>query len=236
MLVVFIRTIILYTIVIVSMRIMGKRQIGELQPFELAIAIMISDLATVPMQNTGVPLLHGIIPILTMLSIQITISFISLKSTRARNIICGKPSVLISAGKINEEVFQTELYTLNDLLEQLRSKDIYNIADVEYAILESNGQLSVVPKAAKRNVTPEDLNLSVKYEAPAIELIIDGDLIKDNLRNTNMDKSMLEAELNKLGIKRIKDVLFASIDCDGKLFCQAKEKKEYKWDEKNDSK
>ncbi len=223
LLVVFIRTIILYTIVIVAMRIMGKRQIGELQPFELAVAIMISDLASVPMQNTGVPLLHGIIPILTMLAIQIIISFIALKSTKARNVICGKPSVLISAGKINESVFQNELYTLNDLLEQLRSKDIYNIADVEFAILESNGQLSVVPKASKRCVTPEDLNLKVKYEAPATELIIDGDIINENLSRVNLDKSMLEVELNKIGIKSIKDVLFASIDCEGKLFCQAKE-------------
>ncbi len=223
LLVVFIRTIILYTIVIVAMRIMGKRQIGELQPFELAVAIMISDLASVPMQNTGVPLLHGIIPILTMLAIQIIISFIALKSTKARNVICGKPSILISAGKINESVFQNELYTLNDLLEQLRSKDIYNIADVEFAILESNGQLSVVPKASKRCVTPEDLNLKVKYEAPATELIIDGDLIKESLKRINLDKSTLEVELNKIGIKSIKDVLFASIDCEGKLFCQAKE-------------
>lgn len=223
MLVVFIRTIILYSVVIIAMRIMGKRQIGELQPFELAVAIMISDLASVPMQNTGIPLLHGIIPIFTMLSIQIIISFISLKSTKARNVICGKPSVLISAGKINESVFQNELYTLNDLLEQLRSKDIYNIADVEYAILESNGQLSVVPKAYKRNVTPDDLKITVKYEAPAIEVIIDGHLINDNLNRVSLDKAMLEVKLNEIGIKSIKDVLFASIDSDGKLFCQAKE-------------
>ncbi|QNU68353.1 DUF421 domain-containing protein [Ruminiclostridium herbifermentans] len=225
MLVVFIRTIILYTIVIVAMRIMGKRQIGELQPFELAVAIMISDLASVPMQNTGIPLLHGIIPILTMLAIQISISFITLKSKKVRDIICGKPSVLISAGKINEDVFQKELYTLNDLLEQLRTKDIYNIADVEFAILESNGQLSVVPKASKRSVTPEDLNINAKYEAPATELIIDGELIKENLKRLDYDRSTLEYELKKMGINSIKDVLFASIDCQGKLFCQAKERK-----------
>lgn len=223
MLVVFIRTLILYIVVIIAMRLMGKRQIGELQPFELAVAIMISDLATVPMQNTGVPLINGIIPILTMLAAQILISFISLKSTRARNIICGKPSILISAGKINEKVFRNELYTINDLLEQLRSKDIYNIADVEYAILESNGQLSVVPKASKRNVTPADLNINVKYEAPATDLIIDGDLIIGNLKLVNLDKAELELELAKLGIKRIKDVLYASIDSDKQLFCQAKE-------------
>ena len=117
----------------------------------------------------------------------------------------------------------SELYTFNDFLEQLRNKDIYNIADVEYAILESNGQLSVVPKASKRNVTPADLNITGKYEAPAIDLIIDGNLLESNLSQVSLDKPLLELELKKIGIKNIKDVLFASIDSDGKLFCQAKE-------------
>lgn len=224
MLVVFIRTLILYIVVIVAMRIMGKRQIGELQPFELAVAIMISELASVPMQNTGIPLVNGIIPILTMLAAQILISFISLKSTKARTIICGSPSVLISGGKIIEQVFRSELYTLNDLLEQLRSKDIYNIADVEFAILETNGQLSVIPKASKKKVTPEDLNITGRYESPAIELIIDGDLIEKNMQFANLDKEMLESELRKMNIEGIKNVFFASVGSDGKLFCQAKEK------------
>lgn len=226
MLVVFIRTLILYIIVVIAMRIMGKRQIGQLQPFELAVAIMISDLATVPMQNTGVPLINGIIPILTMLAAQILISLIALKSTKARDVICGKPSILIAAGKINEKVFRNELYTLNDLLEQLRNKDIYSIADVEYAILESNGQLSVIPKPEKRSVTTKDLNLNVKAEAPSTDLIIDGDLIESNLKCVNLDVNALKLELQKLGIKKIKDVLFASMDSDRKIFCQAKEKKE----------
>lgn len=228
MLVVFIRTLVLYIVVIIAMRIMGKRQIGELQPFELAVAIMISELASVPMQNTGIPLINGIIPILTLLAAQILISFVSLKSTRARNVICGRPSVLIAAGKINEQVLKNELYTINDLMEQLRSKDIYNIADVEYAILETNGQLSVVPKASKKNVTPEDLNITAKYEAPAIELIIDGDLLESNLVRVNMDKNMLELELGKIGVSSIKDVFFASMDINNKLFCQVKEAKEKK--------
>ncbi len=224
MLVVFLRTLILYIVVIIAMRIMGKRQIGQLQPFELAVAIMISELASVPMQNTGIPLVNGIIPILTMLAAQILISFISLKSSKARDIICGIPSILISSGRINEEVFRNELYTLTDLLEQLRNKDIYDIADVEYAILETNGQLSVIPKASKRNVTPEDLNISVKYEAPAVDLIIDGELLKDNLKKVDLSKEELELELNQVGISRVEDVFFASIDSDRILFCQAKEK------------
>ncbi len=223
MLVVFIRTLILYIVVIIAMRIMGKRQIGQLQPFELAVAIMISELASVPMQNTGIPLVNGIIPILTMLAAQILISFISLKSTKARTIICGRPSVLISGGRIMEQVFRQELYTLNDLLEQLRSKDIYNIADVEYAILETNGQLSVIPKAGKSKVIREDLNISGKYEAPAVEIIIDGDLIEKNLNLTNFSKTKLENELKKMNIQSTKDVFFACVGSDGQLFCQQKE-------------
>lgn len=224
MLVVFIRTLILYIVVIIAMRIMGKRQIGQLQPFELAVAIMISELASVPMQNTGIPLVNGIIPILTMLAAQIRISFISLKSTKARTIFCGRPSVLISGGKIMEQVFRQELYTLNDLLEQLRNKDIYNIADVEYAILETNGQLSVIPKAGKSTIIREDLNISGKYEAPAIEIIIDGDLIEENLKLANFSKAKLESELKKMNIKSTKDVFFACVGSDGQLFCQEKEK------------
>lgn len=226
LLVVFLRTLILYIIVIIAMRIMGKRQIGQLQPFELAVAIMISELASVPMQNTGIPLINGIIPIMTMLAAQITISFVALKSTKARNVICGRPSILISAGKINEQVFRSELYTLTDFMEQLRSKNIYNIADVEYAILETNGQLSVIPKANKRCATPEDLSISAKYEGPAIDLIIDGELMENNLKLVDLDKNLLEIELNKIGIKKIKDVFFASIDSDKQLFCQKKADKE----------
>ena len=221
MLVVFIRTLILYIIVIVAMRLMGKRQIGQLQPFELAVAIMISELASVPMQNTGIPLINGIVPILTMLAAQILISLISLKSIKARNVICGKPSFLISNGKLNEDIFRNELYTINDLLEQLRNKDIYDIADVEYAILETNGQLSVIPKGLKKAATAEDLNLNVQNIGPAIDLIIDGELIEMNLEKANMSESRLKKELKKMKIESIEDCFFASVSSDGTLFCQA---------------
>jgi uncharacterized membrane protein YcaP (DUF421 family) len=179
-LVAFVRTLILYIIVIVVMRMMGKRQIGQLQPFELVVAIMISELAAVPMQDTRIPLINGIVPILTLLLAQIALSFISLKSTKARALICGKPSILINNGRINESVLRNEMYTLNDLLEQLRSKDVANIADVEFAILETNGQLSVIPKSQKRPVTPKDLNIPTNYEGLPLDLIIDGDVIHNN--------------------------------------------------------
>jgi uncharacterized membrane protein YcaP (DUF421 family) len=222
MLVIFVRTLVLYTIVVIVMRLMGKRQIGQLQPYELAVAIMISELAAVPMQNTGIPLLAGIIPILTLLVAQILISFVSLKSTKARGIICGKPSILIENGKINESNLRREMYTLNDLLEQLRIKDTPNIADVEFAVLETNGQLSIIPKSQKRPINPEDLQLPTNYEGLPLDIIIDGGIIFKNLRKVNLDENWLSKELAKKGVKSSKDVLFASLDSNGNLYCQTK--------------
>jgi len=220
MLIVFIRALVLYIIVIICMRLMGKRQIGQLQPFELAIAIMISDLAAVPMQNTGIPLVNGIIPILTLLLVQIIISIISMKSIRARGIICGRPSVLIERGRIVEEALRKELYTLNDLLEQLRIKDVPNIADVEFAILETNGQLSVIPKSRKRPVTPEDLDIKTKYEGIVFDAIIDGQVLSSNLKLANKDEKWLMDELRKLQYDSPRQILYANIDSSGKLYCQ----------------
>lgn len=226
MLIVFIRTLILYAVVVVVMRLMGKRQIGQLQPFELVVAIMISELAAVPMQDTGIPLVNGIIPIITLLIAQLILSFISLKSLKARKIICGNPNILIENGKINEENLSKEMYTINDLLEQLRIKDIPNISDVEFATLETNGQLSVIPKSQKRPITPEDLNLSTKYEGLSLDLVIDGEIIYENLQKANLNESWLKSELKKLGVADPIHLLFANLDSDGNLYYQQKDKKE----------
>jgi len=201
---------------------MGKRQIGELQPYELATAIMISELAAIPMQDIGIPLMNGIVPILILLIGQIIISFISLKSNKGRAIICGTPTILIENGRINEQNLRKELYNLKDLLEQLRINNLPNIADVEYAILETSGQLSVIPKSQKRAVTPEDLNIKTKYEGLPVDLIIDGRILSDNIKKTGHDLDWLIGELKKRNIRNVKDVLFASLDTDGKLFCQQK--------------
>lgn len=221
MLVVFVRTIILYIIVVIVMRIMGKRQIGQLQPFELAIAIMISDLAAVPMQNTGIPLLHGIIPILTLLILQLLISFLSIKSLRARAIICGKPAILIEKGLIVESTLSKELYTLNDLLEQLRINNFPNIADVEYAILETNGQLSVIPKSQKRPLNPEDMDIKTDYEGLPMDIIIDGRVLLDNLEKIGKDRLWLTQALRSQHYDHPEQILFASLEPSGKLHLQA---------------
>jgi len=204
------------------MRLMGKRQIGQLQPFELVIAIMISELAAVPMQNTGIPLLYGIIPIITLLAAQITISFISIKSNKGRTIICGKPTILIENGRILEEQLRKEMYTLNDLLEQLRINNYPNILDVEFAILETNGQISIIPKSQKRPVTPKDLNIPTGYEGITLDIIMDGKINYKNLEKAKLDTNWLQGELEKQGIQSAKEVFFAALDSEGNFYCQKK--------------
>jgi uncharacterized membrane protein YcaP (DUF421 family) len=222
MLILPIRTIILYLLVVLVIRIMGKHQIGQLQPFELVITIMISELAAVPMQDTDIPLLHGIIPILTLLFIQISLSLLSLKSETARRIICGGPSVLIEKGRINQKELTRLRYNITDLLEQLRLKDMPNIADVEYAILETSGKLSIIPKSQKRPVNPEDLRLNIPYEGLPVSLIVDGVLKEKNLSRLNLSQEWLHNELKKKGLQTWDQVFLASLDSSGHLFLQPK--------------
>jgi len=222
MLIGIVRTLILFAVVVIGLRLMGKRQVGKLQPYELVIVIMLSALAAIPMENSGVPLLSGLFPIFTLIVVQIVMSYLSLKSERARGIICGTPSVLVENGRIVEEELARIRYNINDLLEQLRAKNMPNIADVEFAILETSGELSVIPKSQKRPVMPEDLKLPTKYEGLPVTLIIDGYVFKKNLARINLNEEWLRSELSKFGIQSFKDVLFAHIDTEGKLLYQVK--------------
>jgi len=222
MLIVVLRTLILYTLVIVAIRLMGKREIGQLQPFELVVIIMISELAAIPSENVGIPLLSGIIPILVLLLTSLSLAWISLKSEQARAIICGTPSILIERGKILEEELKRNRYNLTDLLEELRIKNVPNISDVEFAVLETNGQISVFPKSQKRPTIPEDFHITTKYEGLPLTIIMDGKLNSKNLQQGNKDLSWLQGELQKQKINRIEDVFLASLDSSETLFVQAK--------------
>jgi len=222
MLLLIIRTAILYLTVVLAMKAMGKRQVGQLQPFELVVVITISAMAAIAMEDIGVPLINSIIPIITVMVLQVALSLINLKSEKARGVICGKPSIVVENGKIVEEELRRLRYNVNDLLEQMRAKNYFNIADVEYAILETNGQLSVIPKSQKRTVQPEDLQIQTKYEGLPTTLIIDGRVNYDNLKKINLDENWLKTELSKFGINDIKKVFFASLDTLGNLFFQVK--------------
>ncbi|HUW63627.1 MAG TPA: DUF421 domain-containing protein [Spirochaetia bacterium] len=217
-----IRTIILFAAVVISLRIMGKRQVSQLQPYELVIVIMLSALAAIPMENTGVPLASGLFPIVTLLVLQVLLSYTAMKSERARGVICGIPSILVRNGRIEERELSRLRYNVNDLLEQLRSKNVPNIADVEFAILETNGDLSVCPKSQKRPVVPADMSLPTVYEGLPVTLVIDGLILAKNLAGLNLSVDWLRSELQKFGITDLKDVFFASLDTEGKLFYQEK--------------
>ena len=225
MLVTFFRAIILYILVLVVMRMMGKREIGQLQPFELAISIMIADLATIPMAETGVPITNGIIPMLGLLVMHLIISMLNIKSTKAREIICGKPSILIFRGKIDQKVLKRERFTINELEERLRDNNIFNIGDVEYAILETSGQVTVIPKPNKRPATPEDFNIEPKYEGISYDLVVDGKVMYKNLEKIGKNYTWLKKQTEKFGIKP-EETLIVTIDGDNQFFCQPLEKED----------
>lgn len=224
MLATFIRVIILYILVLITMRLMGKREIGQLQPFELAIAIMIADLAAVPMADIGIPITSGVVPILGLLVLHLLISLINLKSIWARGIICGKPSILIYRGRINEKELKKERFTVNELEERLRGNNVASIADVEYAILETSGQITVIQKPDKRATIPADFNIMPEYEGIPYDLVIDGRIMENNLKAIGKNYEWLKKQVEKFKIKP-EEALLVTIDGKNQIFCQAKEKK-----------
>ena len=222
MLINFFRSIILYIIVLIVMRMMGKREIGQLQPFELAISIMIADLATIPMTDTGIPIGNGIVPILGLLVMHLLISLINLKSTKLREIICGKPRILIYRGKIQEKAMIKERFTINELQERIRSQNVVNLGDVEYAILETSGQITVIEKPNKRQAIPEDFGIMPDYEGIPYDLVVDGKVMYQNLKEIGKDYKWLKKEVNKFKFNP-EEALVVTIDGKGQIFCQKKE-------------
>lgn len=219
----FVRAIIIYIIVLIVMRLMGKREIGQLQPFELVISIMIADLASIPMSDPGVPIFNGIVPILGLLCMHLIITLLNIKSVNIRKVTCGKPTLLIFRGKVDESALKKERFTISELQERLRGKDVFNLGDVEYAILETNGEVSVILKPNKRTTTPEDFNMEPEYEGMPYDLIVDGKIMYENLNKIGRDKNWLIKEVKKF--KTVpEDVFIATIDGKGNFFCQEKEK------------
>lgn len=224
MILIFVRTIIIYTLVLIVTRFMGKREIGQMQPFEFVIAIMIADLATTPMAEIGIPILYGTIPILALLTMHMLISYMNLKSIRIREIICGKPTILINKGVIDEKALIKENFTINELQERLRNNNITNLGEVEYAILETSGQVTVIQKPEKRNLTPEDMGIIPEYEGISYDLVIDGKVLYENLNILNKDYKWLKNQTKKFNMIP-EEALIVTIDGKNQIFCQKKEKK-----------
>lgn len=200
---IILRTVVLFVALLAMLRLMGKRQIGQLQPYEFTVMLISSNLVTVPMSDLATPLSWGIIPIYVLLFLGLVLSEISLKSTFLRKIICSTPKVLIDRGIILEQALKDVRYTLNDLLEQLRSNDVFDISDVYYAILETNGEISVILKSQKRTVQPMDLNFKPKQDELNIALIMDGKVQKENLKYIKKDMFWLKSKTGQADFDKI---------------------------------
>lgn len=218
-----VRTLILYVAVICAMRLMGKRQIGELEPSDLVITILISELAAIPMQDLGVPLTAGLVPIVTLISIEIIVSFLCLKSRRLRRLVNGRAAVLIYNGKVDERKLHDLRITTDEIVEALRQNNIQTIADVKYGILEPNGQLSYVLKPSAQPVTAELLGLSPSETGAPFLVITDGKPVLGNLRRLNVSLSELEHRVKKSGAKRMEDIFLMTLDDCGNQYIQRKE-------------
>lgn len=222
----FARTVILYFLIMVGLRLMGKRQIGELEPSELVLTMMLSDLATVPMQDFGIPLLAGVIPILTLLSLSMLLSQLSLTHLRFRALVCGTPAILIRNGRIQQDVMRENRYTLDELLEELRGQGISDIGDVKYAVLENSGQLSVLPWTRRQPPTAEQLGMDLEDETtlPVI-LINDGRVLRQNLTACGRDEAWLRKQLQNAHLASPREVFLLTLDERDQVTCVPKETK-----------
>lgn len=222
--IIFIRTIILYIVVNAALRLMGKRQIGELQPSEFVVAILISELAAIPMQDNAIPLINGIIPIITLLSLEVILSFVMLKNCKVREFLSGKPSLIIKDGIIDKKEMERLRFNMDDLVKELRLQGILNIKNVQFAIIETNGKLSIVTVANERGIKVSDLAIKAQEEKLQFVLISGGKLKKDNLQHINKNQQWIDQQLEKENINSYKEVVYMSADQDGNTVIIKEEK------------
>ena len=220
----FFRTLILYFILMTGLRLMGKRQIGELEPSELVLTLIISDLAAVPMQDFGIPLVNGVFPIVTLLCVSMLLSFFSLKSIRFRGLVCGYPTVIIRDGKVLQQNMARNRFTVDELLEQLRSQGYSDLTAVKYAVLETSGQVSVLPYTKDSPVTPQVMNLTSQDDVTLPVLVInDGRIMSENLSASGYDALWLDKQLKERRLTSPRQVFFMTVDETGAVTCVAKE-------------
>lgn len=226
MFVVLIRTIILYLFIIAGIRLLGKRQLGELEPAELTLALIIADLASVPMQDNGIPLLTGLIPIAVLLCLATILSVLSARSIRFRTLLCGKPSVVISDGMIVESELRRNRLTVDELLEELRILGHSNIRSIKFAVLESNGKLSVLLKAAQTPVTAAQMQVKVTETGLPVIIVSDGRVLSENLHALGKDEKWLYRQLAAHGLTSPKQTFLLTADQSGDTYCVPKEEKQ----------
>ena len=218
------RTIILYILIIAGVRLMGKRQVGELEPSELVLSLIIADLASVPMQDYGIPLLTGVVPILTLLSLTMILSVLTMKSVRFRALLCGRPSIVIQNGSLDQREMARNRLTLDELLEELRGKGYTDLSAVKYAILETNGQLSVLPYANQKPPAARDLKVTVSELGLPRVLVSDGRLMEHNLKALGHDRPWLDKQLSQRGCRDMSQVFLLLVDEADAIYLAEKER------------
>ena len=196
MLLAYIRTVILYLTLIGSLRLMGKRQVGQMEPTEFVVTMLVANLASIPMEDSGTPLFFGLVPILTVLALELVLSALSMRSIRFRKILCGKPVILVDNGHILQENLRRTRITADELTGQLRLKDILDLRTVQYAILETNGNISVFPYPAERPASAKEAGIMVKKQPLPVTIIDDGRLISANLHIAGKDKAWVQRVLH----------------------------------------
>ncbi|MBR4864410.1 MAG: DUF421 domain-containing protein [Oscillospiraceae bacterium] len=193
----YLRTVILYSVLILVIRLMGKRQIGQMEPSEFVVTMLVANLAAIPMEDGGVPLFYGLVPILTVLGMELILSHLSLKSLTLRRLLCGKPVILIENGNIMQENLRKTRVTMDELTGHLREKDVLDVNTVQYAILETNGNLSVFPYPGEKPASAKDAGVKAAKQHLPLTLVSDGKVLKANLQKSGKDITWLETVLRQ---------------------------------------
>ena len=222
MLTIFTRSVLLYIVSLLAMRAMGKREIGQLQPFELVVVIMIAELAATPMGGVGIPLLYGILPMIALVVCHGVITALCMRFQPFRAWLSGQPTVLMRNGVICEKQMRKSAMDLNDLMEAIRTAGILDPAEVGTIVLEPGGQVNVFPKADFRSVSPNDMKLEIPKEGLPLPLVMDGLIQKDNLERGNLTESWLRENARKIGYPDLSEVLFLCLNTQGEMLIQGK--------------
>ena len=217
MTVMFIRSFITYILLLLVLRLMGKRQIGELQPSELVTTLLLSEVASQPVTDDNIPLVYGLVPVAAILSFEVILSFAITKNKKFKKIMTGEISVLIDKGKLNMEEMKKNRISLEELASELRQKNIADISRVQYAIMEKNGKISVIEKAEYQPCTLEDMNIQSEERGIAHAFIVDGEICYENIESSGKNEEFLKKELKKRKIKSAEDIVLFTCDDAGNI-------------------
>ncbi len=220
---IMLRSIFLYLFTLAAIRLMGKRQLGQLQPFEFVLILIISEIASLAMQSNTLPLMVSLIPILTLMLLEIVISLLNLKSPSFRRLICGKPEIVMTNGLLQQKQMRRLRLNINDITELCRNQGYFDITELDTIVMETDGQFSIFPKTAKRNAQVEELGLELMPEKPSEILIQDGRINNLTLQNCGYDINWLNMQINKCKVSDYRQVFIAGLDNKGQFFLQEKE-------------